>query len=293
MAIKQFSAKAAHQDILHEVEILHMFRSDTHSHPNLVRALGAFRGEYMGLELLNLAYPLAETSLQALLSGSDVPKIVNEALPSLRYQFEGLAGGLDSLHRQRRLAHGDIKPSKILLFVSEVHNSRVICAKITDFGSSLELNDTRTGTANSEQHRLSQTSYLNEVRRPDDRTSAEIAVYDVWSMGKVFLETFAFLLGGVAGRDVLYRSSVFVAFDDTRTSRKEESVQARDKVFKWIHVAMKKDYRSRALGQNIRKMLAEPDNVPTANRVWVEFLEVRPDPHHGIADMTVPAGIAG
>ncbi|GAP93053.1 putative serine threonine protein kinase [Rosellinia necatrix] len=113
-------------------------------------------------------------------------------------QFYGLADALCSLHNEN-LRHGDLKPENILRFVKPLETDLGLL-KITDFGSAKKHND---GTA---KRTTGTTSRYITIRYEAPEAFIDIQshrprsrLYDIWSIGCIFLEHIIWLLFGDKG----------------------------------------------------------------------------------------------
>ena len=127
-------------------------------------------------------------------------------------QCAGLAGGLEELHRfgsiqRQRIKqcdytgtntklygrHGDIKPQNILLYEDPSNLSSLGTLKIADFGSA-EFNTAQSRSKKSNQQIATSLAY-----RPPECDFYGMTIsrsYDIWTMGCLYLEFIAWLLGG-------------------------------------------------------------------------------------------------
>ncbi|USP72781.1 Mitogen-activated protein kinase kinase kinase ANP1 [Curvularia clavata] len=145
-------------------------------------------------------------------------------------QLYGLADALSSAHEQLNIRHGDLKPANILVFP---HGDSIGCLKIGDWGLA-KTHKVRTA------ERASGTSMrfgtlLYEPPEAVSRSNARSRLYDIWSLGCVFLEHIIWLLYGNDERrrflDELRDDNGNVTFYEGTGDKARQ----REGVARWIH----------------------------------------------------------
>ena len=203
------------EDIMRECNALELARK--RRHPNIVELITTFTYRLRGLEKIsqgvyyNLAFPFAKGNLEQLLTGNESTKSIEYMTQGLWSQLEGLASALAYLHDECHFAHGDLKPSNILIY--ETGARPALQAKIADFGMAVDLNRLNTWPSSTVGPGLAPRYYnAPEVlskrvaakateKRPGPvatkrPTRPELCLADVRSLGCVFAELVTFLIGG-------------------------------------------------------------------------------------------------
>lgn len=187
---------------------------NSQAHPNIVRLLSSYRirGDF------HLLFPWADCDLRMFWLSNPRPDAEAANHQGMLRQMKGVADALSVIHgfskgdERRRWygRHGDIKPSNILVF-SE-HRSVDTAGldkftwKISDFGHSLIGKATsmrpHCGGKNGEEN------YTPVYRAPElDLTPHTVSsLYDIWSLGCVYLEAVTWWISGRDGLDRLASS---------------------------------------------------------------------------------------
>ncbi|KAF7559256.1 hypothetical protein G7046_g4896 [Stylonectria norvegica] len=190
-------------------EFRNLARLRTTPHQHLVSLLAGFsRGN-----VYCLLFEWAESDLSIYwFETHPKPNFDLETVQWVAQQCAGLASGLEEFHRygsikQERAResgqqetsaklygrHGDIKPENIFLYRDPRDPSDQGTLKIGDFGSA-EFNTTQSRSNKANDHIATSRSY----QPPEcDLISGKISrSYDIWTMGCLYLEFVAWLLGG-------------------------------------------------------------------------------------------------
>ncbi|KAH0432247.1 tol-like protein [Colletotrichum camelliae] len=220
-AIKRLDSpsKEAFQE---EVQILKRFSGD--AHPHLISLLATYERS----DTFYLIFPWAGADLMTYWkSENPTPKFDAATVIWMAEQCQGLASGLAQLHKyetgfqEKRSEplkrdhmapnillnggkedgrhgplygrHGDIKPENILWFPNHRRPGHKGTLKISDFGLS-ELN-----SRYSKSKRLSQVPNSPTYRPPECDLRQKIIKqsYDIWTLGCLYLEFIAWILGGL------------------------------------------------------------------------------------------------
>lgn len=140
--------------------------------------------------------------------------IARRHIPDIVDQLVGLAGALATLHnfthgKSGGYRHGDLKPENILSFDSSNHNSLGVW-KMADFALTryhmAATGDRIYATSNSGAGTISYQppESVNGKAAPTSR------LYDIWSMGCIFLQLMTWLLYGTRKIDDLTRNTIAV-----------------------------------------------------------------------------------
>jgi serine/threonine protein kinase len=160
------SARRAMREFSNEMKVMKRLE-----HQHVVRYIGSYTDRKdLGLVMS----PIADCDLAAYLHNI---RARPEFYPTLRTFYGCLATALAYLH-ENNIKHRDMKPSNILVYKTSV--------LLTDFGLSHETVDTTSGTMPGTSRYWSP-----EVAKAEKRN----ATTDVWSLGCVFVEMQAALMG--------------------------------------------------------------------------------------------------
>ncbi|KLU82100.1 serine/threonine protein kinase [Magnaporthiopsis poae ATCC 64411] len=188
-----------------EVEFLKRFSGTGHSH--LVPLLSTFThlGSY------HFIFPWAEGDLDQWWSRSiGPPPRTFEFRRWIARQISGLVDAMYTIHEPKQGAsnlspdekrfghHGNLKPQNVLWFASSKDSMGILM--IADFGIAVDYGE----ISNVPYEHLPRTP---AYRPPEcDMDGGKIArAFDIWSMGCIFLEMAAWLLGGAKGRAAFKR----------------------------------------------------------------------------------------
>jgi serine/threonine protein kinase len=142
VAIKHLKSTTSLGSFLLEYDALKMV--ERINHRNIVQTLQGFWYEENGVQSFSLIFLRAACSLKQLLRGDPVDLGVSEHYRSLWSQFQGLASALEHINIECKMAHQDIKPSKILLYVGTDDEGLELVAKVADFGLAAGLEGAKT-----------------------------------------------------------------------------------------------------------------------------------------------------
>ncbi|KAG8161489.1 hypothetical protein KVR01_008476 [Diaporthe batatas] len=215
-AVKCLSSRTR-QDFKQEVDMLMTYSGDTH--PHLISLLAT----YEQYQMFYLIFPWAEADLQCYLERINPhPKMDYPTVQWLAQQCHGFASGLCQLHRHQTTyvsnawsdnetkssetheigrttqvqlygRHGDIKLQNILWFCDPKKSGDRGVLKITDFG----LAEFKTSPARlyrgASRMKFSPPYQPPECNTPGGRVGQS---HDIWSLGCLYLELIAWLLGG-------------------------------------------------------------------------------------------------
>jgi serine/threonine protein kinase len=194
-AVKQLRGRDK-QQFTREVEALKKFSGSGHSH--LVSLLSTYEkdGTY------NLIFEWAEADLQRYWETvNPSPQFDKETVLWFVDQCHGLADGVCRIHRyatfdtanaSKRATvygfHGDIKPTNVLWFPGP-DKDKVISGnlKLSDFGQAGISGDTKANASATPSYRPPEFDLDGGVISP---------AFDIWSLGCLYLEFVAWLLGG-------------------------------------------------------------------------------------------------
>ncbi|KAJ3577070.1 hypothetical protein NPX13_g3500 [Xylaria arbuscula] len=120
-------------------------------------------------------------------------------------QLTGLMGALCLMHNEK-FRHGDLKPENILIFHEDEHEGQIGTLKISDMGQAQCHQQQTCYRSQPTQTRIGTMRYeapeaVISINKPRSR------LYDVWSMGCIFLEFIVWLLDGPAGLEALARDT--------------------------------------------------------------------------------------
>lgn len=169
------------------------------AHPHLITLLAT----YEQFNRFYLVFPWAEADLRDYWSKiKPNPSFQYETIKWVATQCRGIAHGLLKIHqyessmskksRQLYGRHGDIKPENVLWFRDACNMDNTGTLKITDFGLTefsrhSKTYKTRSNLAVSPSYRPPECDL---ERAPIGRS------YDIWTLGCLYLEMVAWLLGG-------------------------------------------------------------------------------------------------
>ncbi|KAI0974331.1 kinase-like domain-containing protein [Xylaria arbuscula] len=134
------------------------------------------------------------------------PRPLNrEFMLEVLQQLTGLMHALCLMHNEK-FRHGDLKPENILIFLEDEHEGGIGTLKISDMGQARRHQYQTSFRSQPTQTRIGTMTYeapeaVVSINRPRSR------LYDVWSMGCIFLEFIVWLLDGPAGLEGLARDT--------------------------------------------------------------------------------------
>lgn len=206
-----------------EVQILENLAQFNHNH--LVALVSSFsRGERH-----YLLFPWADGgNLREFWLDHSSRPLTGELISEVLQQLTGLIDALCLVHAQQ-WRHGDLKPENILRFTED--DTRLGTLKISDLGQAKHHQNRTNFRSQPTQTRIGTMAYEapEAVTSPNEPRSR---LYDVWSMGCIFLEFIIWLLDGQDGlkeftRDVTGQGAYFHVNQDTSEARVHDAVQRR------------------------------------------------------------------
>ncbi|GME22595.1 hypothetical protein GTA08_BOTSDO11836 [Neofusicoccum parvum] len=214
------------------------------SHQHITSVVGSYTvgNSFYGI----LIQPDADDDLGAYLEQvANNPTLDN--IDTLTCSFGCLASGLSYLH-ERKVKHKDIKPANIL-----IHQGSVL---LTDFGLSTDFSDTGQSTSSGP------TGFSREWAAPEtlELDSPRNTSADIFSLGRVFVETFT-VLAGYSLQD----------FRDFRRATGDTSFSTNiTNTITWITKISKSlgDHRREFLATVKSMLSADPQERPRAKTVW-------------------------
>jgi len=147
-------------------------------HRHIVEYIGGFTDSRTFCTIMS---PSADVSLGAYMESKSGQLLMPEDQSLIRSFFGCLATALAHLHFSYSIRHKDISPSNILL-----HGSNIL---LTNFASSFDWTETDRSTTQDETDTITPLYAAPEVAGYGFSYSSS----DIWSLGCVFLEMFAFL----------------------------------------------------------------------------------------------------
>jgi serine/threonine protein kinase len=291
-----------------EVKMLKAIRR--HRHPHLVKLLATFqwRGEYY------LLFPYAKANLREYWEQTPHPEFSSSMVLWTLNQCKGIASGLLRIHGYRdtleytlsaeqsptRLTrgktgiidgrlygrHGDIKPENILWtdeHLIDEHRGvrREGCLLIADFG----LMDFHSAITRSKVRPNIAGTPAYEPPEPDLQSNISRA-YDIWSLGRVYLEFITWLLGGkkeldrlsgVCGMNGINENDCdkfFTIVDDNLDGHRRRAT-VRESVKEWIEDLHKKPRCSDFIHEFLELIAGEMLVVDPHNRIHCGNLSER------------------
>lgn len=228
LAVKKFDKK---QDFDKERDMLNRLNGIFHEH------LIALLTSYDVRNTFHLVFPFAEYNLDQYFHFNSEPQIKDgvsidvEKIQWFSRQVFGIMEAMAFLHNARLMPeqtrpteikygrHGDIKPENILWFASldgsSNRESRKGVLVITDLGIG-EFHSTKT-RSNIPNKGI---SFTPDYRPPecDLKAGTVSRLWDIWTMGCLFLEMICWLLGGQAAREKFERerSSFFMYGENSK-----------------------------------------------------------------------------
>ncbi|KAM0550683.1 hypothetical protein ACHAPJ_008747 [Fusarium lateritium] len=201
-AIKKLNSKS-YKEFKAEFDMLAKLGETKHQH--LVSLLGA----YCHLNNNYLIFDWADSDLSKFWQNHPMPDFNSDTVLWVAEQCAGLASGLQQIHRygsieqQRRSTdptqpklygrHGDIKPENILWFSGSGSSGDGGTLRICDFGVS-EFHTVRSRSNRANKHVALSPYYRPPECQLKDGTISRS--YDIWTIGCLYLEFLAWLLGG-------------------------------------------------------------------------------------------------
>ncbi|KAF4441594.1 kinase-like protein [Fusarium austroafricanum] len=201
-AVKKLNSKS-YKEFKQEFDMLAKLGETKHQH--LVSLLGA----YCHLDNNYLIFDWADSDLSKYWQSHPDPDFDFETVLWVAEQCAGLASGLQQIHRygsieQQKCSadptqpklygrHGDIKPENILWFSDPDRPSHRGTLRICDFGVS------EFHTMGSRSNRRNSHVALSPYYRPPESELQDGRIsrsYDIWTIGCLYLEFLAWLLGG-------------------------------------------------------------------------------------------------
>ncbi|KAH8661807.1 kinase-like domain-containing protein [Ilyonectria robusta] len=187
---------------------------NSQAHPNIVRLLASykFRDDF------HLLFPWADCDLGMFWLSNPRPDAEVGTPRMMLKQMKGVADALSVIHgfskgderRRWHGRHGDIKPSNILVFsepctadTTGLHN---FVWKISDFGHSFI--DMATSASPRRRDKNGEDDHTPVYRAPELHLMPHTvsSLYDIWSLGCVYLEAVTWLISGKDGLDRLASS---------------------------------------------------------------------------------------
>lgn len=213
-------------DFQDELEALKLFSGNHKGHEHLIKVLAAF--SQCGRDFL--IFPLAKGSLVEFWQQWDTSSPHN-ALWMIT-QCHGLMEGLQQIHQYRSTdlskdvtvlgRHGDIKPQNILWFRGPSNRDRLVLSDFT-----LMRFHEKDSNQETTMDRISGTK---TYRAPEVEVKSRHHVsqmYDVWSLGCVFLELIScYLVGYKATRGRAFKGADGQDYQSFRTVRQMNSAAA-------------------------------------------------------------------
>lgn len=233
------------------------------NHPHLIKLLASYRHK----QYYHLIFPCADGNLRNYWARDELPHFDKETLLWSVRQMAGIADGICHIHafrvpydldvdnklrlqdggvklsvregEQKFGRHGDIRPENILWFSGES------ALKITDFGlGRFHGRDSRSGIDPRK------VTHSPTYEPPECRLSRPVSrVYDIWSLGCIFLEFVTWLLGGSKQIDAFSDARGYgpVAVDENGISddnfytifsdeNHEKDAKVRDAVVQWVNL---------------------------------------------------------
>lgn len=191
----------AREKFQHEADQLRRFNGK--AHPQLVTLLAT----YQQGDSHYFVFPYAEDDLLGLWERDLAPRC--DSVPNVQWtasQLQGLMGALAMIHEPVHLAedkfgrHGDIKPENILCY--RMRNGVNWLLVLTDLG--LSAYNSKRSRSNIPGDKISAAP---GYRPPecDVKDGLVSRLFDVWTMGCLFLDAITYALGGQALRDKFER----------------------------------------------------------------------------------------
>jgi serine/threonine protein kinase len=172
-------------------------------HPNIVELIATFT--FRTPDLLssqdvyyNLVFPRAAANLEQLLVGDSCTTTIHPMAQDLWSQLEGLTSALAYLHDDCKIAHGDLKPSNILIY--DTGTTPALQAKIADFGLALDVVGLGSepwsvvGRALNPTYNAPKDNTVQNMTK--EHTWDLLCCTDVAKLGYIFTELATFLVGG-------------------------------------------------------------------------------------------------
>lgn len=210
-----------------------MIKFSGDAHPHLISLLAT----YERFNRFYLVFPWAQADLKRYWSKiNPEPPFGYENILWVATQCQGIAHGLLKIHQyessmskksgQLYGRHGDIKPENVLWFQDASGKDDMGTLKITDFGLTEFSKHSKTYKARS--HLAVSPSY----RPPEcDLEGAPIGrSYDIWTLGCLYLEMIAWLLGGWKLVQIFHRKRLAIdhVFPELESDTFFELVQKKD-----------------------------------------------------------------
>ncbi|KAK1480001.1 serine/threonine protein kinase [Colletotrichum cuscutae] len=208
-------------------------------HPHLIKPLAAYRRG----DLRGFLFPWGEGgNLKELWGNQETKPHVPVKDPKhvlwVLQQLQGICGSISALH-ERNCRHGDLKPENILHF-HESDEGGIL--RVADVGLARfhieatrdrkQVTNTMTGTVRYEPPEFGHTNQISRL-------------YDVWSLGCVFLEFLIWVLYGNTKLRDFNRASIEEKF----WSKDEDGDHQHREVKKWIS-RMSKDLKGTGIASN-------------------------------------------
>ncbi|KAK5690273.1 hypothetical protein LTR97_012462 [Elasticomyces elasticus] len=285
VAIKVLKSSTPQARFLAEHKALTAVR--TSGHPNIVQLIQAFavEGEAGSLNY-HLMFPLAGGDLQGLFHGLLHQSPIESRSHTLWTQFEGLATALRCLHVDYGMAHQDITPANILLYVEP--QGLHLVAKLADFGLAVDYiaKDVAEGPSSKTRRRKTRrraeptgsragraVGFYQDFQTTS-KTTQDLLARDVWDVGSVFIELLTFLTFGVSGVRA-FRSHVATAVygveaDTVTDIRFDDEFTA--KVISWLCKLVKTNHRAAELGTILASLFGAVSQRPDIRQL-VERLQ--------------------
>lgn len=196
-ALKRFKPSSdAKITFFHERSILEALSKQPYDH--IVTHLASFKDQ----DTCYILFPLARCNLRVFFNTTPVPLLRSDFVRWFFSQVKGLADAVLHIHDLkssllkhqstshqslplfRSAIHGDIKPENILVFEPDSHTSLGVF-KISDFGSSMTMDDNQPPASSQTMKRRGTQAY----EAPDISVAQDLScAVDMWSLGCVLLE---------------------------------------------------------------------------------------------------------